>query len=277
MKKVIFILSLISFTGAFSLVNAQDIITLKEDGREIRAIVTEVGIRDVKYKLYNDRGRQVYSLPKSKIFMIEYEDGSKDVFSAKPSRTKRQTKHYDYGHNSDYNDYDYDYGTQESDFTQKGYAGITIGGSVLLKDYSNLKNGIQFDMNFGYLFGRHIGITSSFLYTSYDLADQDASLGLIGAFVGPLISFPSASQKVSFDLHPTIGFVSLHAQVGNESDTDGSAVALNLGSSVRWNVSRAISLSVNLNYLYHAEFEEVAYKNADLTSIGLAAGVHFRF
>ncbi|MDR0699016.1 MAG: porin family protein [Tannerella sp.] len=275
MKKVVFILALILFTGV-SLVNAQDIITLREDGREIRAIVTEVGDRDVKYKPYDNRGRQVYSLPKSKIFMIEYEDGSKDVFNTRQTASRRRTN--DYYYDDDDNGYDYSYGTQESEFARKGYAGITIGGSALLEDYSNLeKNGIQFNFNFGYLFGRHIGITSSFFYTSYDLKNQDASLGLTGFLVGPLISFPSASQKVSFDLRPTIGFASLHAQMDGESETDGSAVAVDLGGSVRWNVSSVISLSANLDYLYHSEFEEKEYKYADLKSVGLTFGVNFRF
>ncbi|MDR2775314.1 MAG: porin family protein [Tannerella sp.] len=272
MKKVVFILVLTLFTGVFSLVKAQDIITLREDGREIRATVTEVGDRDVKYKLYNDRSRQVYTLPKSRIFMIEYEDGFKDVFNARQTPNRRRTNDY----NSDYNsDYDSDYGRrQETDFTRKGYAGIMIGGSFLSEDY-NLENGVQINANFGYLFGRHIGITSSFLYTSYDLTKvDDASLGLAGFLVGPLVSFPLPSQKVAFDLRPTIGFVSIHAENDDDSDTDGSAMAVDLGGSVRWNVSRSISLSVNLDYIYHTEFEDY---NIDLNSFGLTFGLNFRF
>jgi hypothetical protein len=67
----------ISFIFALT-INAQDIIT-KRDGTEIKAKVTEVGSRDVKYTRFGTSS-PTYTLLKSEILAIKYEDGAKDVF-----------------------------------------------------------------------------------------------------------------------------------------------------------------------------------------------------
>jgi hypothetical protein len=59
-------------------INAQDIIT-KRDGSEIKAKVTEIGTGEVKYTRFGTTS-PTYTLSKSEIFMIKYEDGEKDVF-----------------------------------------------------------------------------------------------------------------------------------------------------------------------------------------------------
>jgi hypothetical protein len=60
---------------------AQDIITLK-NGEEIKAKVQEIGLDNVKYKKYENQAGPTYTLMKSDIFMIKYENGDKDVFTA---------------------------------------------------------------------------------------------------------------------------------------------------------------------------------------------------
>lgn len=59
---------------------AQDVITLK-NGDEILVVVQEVGIDKVKYKKFENSNGPNYTLRKSGIFMIKYENGSKDVFN----------------------------------------------------------------------------------------------------------------------------------------------------------------------------------------------------
>ncbi|MDR0231199.1 MAG: hypothetical protein LBI82_03675 [Dysgonamonadaceae bacterium] len=59
---------------------AQDIITLK-DGKEIIALVYEIGDIDVMYKKIDNPNGPNYTLKISEIFMIEYANGSKDVFA----------------------------------------------------------------------------------------------------------------------------------------------------------------------------------------------------
>jgi len=61
--------------------NAQDVI-LKTNGDEIQAKIEEVGTGEVKYKKADGSG-PVYTILKSDVFMITYENGAKDVFGRK--------------------------------------------------------------------------------------------------------------------------------------------------------------------------------------------------
>lgn len=76
MKRV-FITLVLAAMPAFSLC-AQDLIT-KTDGTDIKAIVEEVGSKEVKYKEYSNPEGPVYSLPKSDVLMIIYENGKKEI------------------------------------------------------------------------------------------------------------------------------------------------------------------------------------------------------
>ena len=65
----------ICITSAF----AQDVITLK-NAEEIQAIVQEIGEVEIKYKKFENPTGPNYTLKKSEIFTIKYENGSRDVF-----------------------------------------------------------------------------------------------------------------------------------------------------------------------------------------------------
>jgi len=65
----------VGVTSAF----AQDVITLK-NGKEMIALVYEIGDTDVKYKKIENPSGPNYTLKISEIFMIEYANGSKDMF-----------------------------------------------------------------------------------------------------------------------------------------------------------------------------------------------------
>lgn len=76
MKKLLFIL--IAAFASFSSFS-QDIITLKT-GDEIKSKVLEINTEQVKYKKWENKEGPIYSLNKSEVFMIKYENGTKDVF-----------------------------------------------------------------------------------------------------------------------------------------------------------------------------------------------------
>lgn len=68
-------------------VSAQDVITLKS-GDEIQAKVTEVGQTEVKYKRFDNPDGPTYTVNKSDIFMVKYQNGQKDVFKdEQPAQT----------------------------------------------------------------------------------------------------------------------------------------------------------------------------------------------
>ena len=58
---------------------SQDIIVLK-NGEEVKAKVSEIDMDAVKYKKFDNLAGPVYTLKKTEIFMIKYENGTKDVF-----------------------------------------------------------------------------------------------------------------------------------------------------------------------------------------------------
>jgi hypothetical protein len=77
MKKISFVLV---FLMSFVLVtNAQDII-LKRNGEEIQVKVEEIGLNDVKYKLFGNESEGAFTLLQSEIFSIKYENGERELF-----------------------------------------------------------------------------------------------------------------------------------------------------------------------------------------------------
>ena len=85
-----FFIFFISGVGTY----AQDVITLK-NGDDIQAIVQEVEIETVKYKKHENRYGPTYTILKSDIFMIRYQNGEKDVFSTTNEKSQyEETKQF---------------------------------------------------------------------------------------------------------------------------------------------------------------------------------------
>jgi len=78
MKNVILILFLV---GVFYNIKAQDII-FKKNGDEIKSKVMEVSSDVIKYKRFDNISGPLYSIKTKEVFMVKYENGTKDVFKA---------------------------------------------------------------------------------------------------------------------------------------------------------------------------------------------------
>jgi len=76
--KLFTLLAFISLFGFSTM--AQDIIVLK-NGEEIKSLVQEIGMEYVKYKKFDNQTGPIYNISKTEIFMIKYENGTKDVFN----------------------------------------------------------------------------------------------------------------------------------------------------------------------------------------------------
>lgn len=77
-------------------INAQDVI-VKKDGSTILSKVLEVNKTDIKYKKYSNQNGPIYTVDKSEIMAINYENGDKDDFSAYVIENKKsdmETKGY---------------------------------------------------------------------------------------------------------------------------------------------------------------------------------------
>lgn len=80
MKSIFTFLSiLIILLGIAQTSFSQDIIILRT-GDEISSIVTEIDANTIKYKKFENPTGPIYSVEKSGVFMIKYENGTKEVF-----------------------------------------------------------------------------------------------------------------------------------------------------------------------------------------------------
>jgi len=87
MKKTIFLLvtGILISLGAFS----QDVLT-KKTGEDILAKIIEVTISEVKYKKFDNQNGPIFSILKSDLLLIRYENGTKDIFNeVKKSETTK--------------------------------------------------------------------------------------------------------------------------------------------------------------------------------------------
>lgn len=73
---------------------SQDYIMLL-NGDEIKAKVLEINDKDIKYKKYSNVTGPTYTLAKSKIFLIKYSSGDKDIFNTKESTSDNSNFGYD--------------------------------------------------------------------------------------------------------------------------------------------------------------------------------------
>ncbi|MFD2514015.1 hypothetical protein ACFSRY_09070 [Pontibacter locisalis] len=92
MKKLV--LSFLFFLAAFA-GQAQDLL-IKRNGEEVQVKVQEITLEEVKYKRFDNLEGPVISIAKSDVFMIKYENGTKELFkeavkpAAVPQYTERQ-------------------------------------------------------------------------------------------------------------------------------------------------------------------------------------------
>ena len=68
-------------------VSAQDII-LKKNADEIQAKVLKVTETEIEYKKWENLDGPIYIIPANEIFIIKYQNGSKDIISANSARTR---------------------------------------------------------------------------------------------------------------------------------------------------------------------------------------------
>ena len=180
MKKIIFTLALI--TIGFINSSAQDIITTK-DGTDIQAKILEVTPTEVKYKKYNNLDGPIFTIIKTDILIVRYENGENEVFNNVTS-SKKVTATSNYSSNttepvmegmkykelkSNYNPRLYV--AQPSDPYSRGWAGVASffipglgegvagewgrGAIICLANiglYILQRSGIQYDSSYGYYY-----------------------------------------------------------------------------------------------------------------------------
>jgi hypothetical protein len=90
MKKIF--LTVLFLVVMFSFTNAQDLLIMN-NGTEMRVKVQEFTVNEIKFKKWENIEGPLYTLLKTDVFMIKYENGSKDTF-VKTSSTKEDINWY---------------------------------------------------------------------------------------------------------------------------------------------------------------------------------------
>lgn len=90
MKKMILFMMLLASTLTAS---AQDVI-VKKDGSTILSKVIEIGTAEIKYKKWNNQNGPNYTISKSEVQAINYENGEKEAFSEVETNQKFSQNDY---------------------------------------------------------------------------------------------------------------------------------------------------------------------------------------
>jgi hypothetical protein len=88
MKKIFLIA--VSFVSILSVCNAQDIIT-KKSGEDIKAKILEVNQTEVKYKRFDNSNGPTFTILKSELLMVRYENGTKDIFKEVEEKVEKKS------------------------------------------------------------------------------------------------------------------------------------------------------------------------------------------
>ena len=80
----------LALSAGTTTVFAQDVI-VKHDGSTILSKVTEIGVTEVKYKKFSNQNGPTYSIQKSDIQAINYENGEKETFADAMPRASNNT------------------------------------------------------------------------------------------------------------------------------------------------------------------------------------------
>ena len=129
--------------------SAQDII-LNKSGDEIKAKVLEVNIDNIRYKAFENMNGPIYTILKAEIFMITYENGSKDIFKEVPVNQTQQNK------------------SDLPEFLRKGLLlgfHVTPGAGGIydrIDDNTVLKFGINLGADLSFYFNNYVGIKTGF-------------------------------------------------------------------------------------------------------------------
>lgn len=87
MKKML--LTLFACMASFGYAIAQDVITTRE-GKDIQAKIVEVTSDEIKYKKFNNPDGPLFTLKKSEVLIVRYQNGENEVFANEPQQGKQK-------------------------------------------------------------------------------------------------------------------------------------------------------------------------------------------
>ncbi len=197
---------------------AQDII-IKQDASEIKAHIEEVGDELIKYRRHSNPSGPIYSIRKTEVFMIRYENGEQESMnaadeaaSATPSEINYTSRNVSYKaadvqKKNLYFGLDAEVGYLISTSEEVLYDGLAFGLKATLEWYCNKQSPYGMALSLGY---KHSDL--NFIYTE----DESLSIDLLNLDLlftqsttqksffwnaGFRFSIPCASRMISADMN----------------------------------------------------------------------------
>ena len=208
--------------------SAQDIIILR-NGDEIKSIIMEVNINDIKYKKYENPEGPSYTVNKSELIKIKFENGTQEVFN----QTSNNKKNLE----TENSTYDVYRKKEKPVYNYKISGFINISEIDLIKSFANLIpdiatiNGYQINE----YFSTGIGIAYSNWY--YDL------------------EFSNTSTRNALQIHSLLFFLDARVHLMKRKTTPflfidfGRSIILNSNQTgVYYDYQNDTSITVNLKY-----------------------------
>lgn len=239
---------------------SQDIIILK-NGNENKAKVTEIGLNDIKYKDYSNLTGPTYTISKSKVFLIRYENGKKDVFTEIKENNKQTKVEKVYP-----NKFGFKLGLLSSGIygdAENAEAKGSVYAGILYEKAINKNIGIQTELVFNRLGAK---IKDSDNYVNYDYLTIPLNMNFytsrhfnfhVGLQGGIMLSAKAKSEKndnVNLDI---------------KSETN----SIDLGSNFGFDINPSEHFSINFNI--YVGFMEVI-KNFDQKNIAGQIGISYK-
>lgn len=247
MKKIM--LFAIVCVAAMGPVWAQDVITTRE-GKDIQAKIIEVTSDEIKYKKWNNQEGPMFTMRKSEVLIVRYQNGENEVFTDEPQKSSQGTyggREMNNGHVHDrmlFAQYKhlYDpsfYRPEYGDPYSPGWCGFA---SFLIP---GLGQGIAGEWGRGVaFFGAHVGMTSAGLLLAEETDGISALVALGLVLINDIWSIVDASKVAKIKNMYTQDVRKLQAGLG-------VSVAPSLAfvpSQVAGSQGVAAGLSLNLHF-----------------------------
>jgi hypothetical protein len=143
---------------------SQDLI-IQKDGDEIKSRVLEVNLEIIKYKKFDNLNGPTFEISKSDVFIIKYENGTKDVFNV-VEKNKKNIQSSDLTFTENHRSFSIAYGISAS------LAGRTTYGSSYTASYTHLV--LPFLLSFDRAISKRtsLAIRPAFIYTEVNYSYQ---------------------------------------------------------------------------------------------------------
>jgi hypothetical protein len=181
------------------------------------------------------------------------------------------------------------------DKENRGYISITMGLAFPLGDFADgayagnpqaggAEVGLNINLiNFGYSFGKGIGVTASWFGGAHSLKgnfSDDTMWSYGGLFAGPMYTF-TPSEKICIDLKVMIGFVyaALSSPYNFDEDLEGTTSGFLTGATFRFNFARRWAFITHADVLLAKpmlQYNNVDIRKQKIAALNINPGIAFR-